>query len=419
MATTPTSTHRSHLPFLLMLLIFCTVFSVRAYLVFAIPTGGTVFARHLQGLNDEPAHFNYTKTLAATHRFPVLINAVKSPGWLIRNDWEYYQPPLYYLCCTPFYWLLSEQGALFAGRIISFFCGIATLFLMVGLLKKAGVDRFVQWGAFLVIGLLPTHAYFCALFSNDALSWLFAMLITYEFVVISQGVSRGEILTRTNIIRLIIYLSLGILIKSSLVLFLPLLCGLAGWGYSRTKQSKILLQCMGVCAAAFLLTLPWHLRNYNLYHSFLAVDVANGRPEHNLLSAVTFFEFCKSSIKNFWFPMGVTRCGTLFKILGLIGTFLLAGTAIMNVLYFSLKKRAAAQWWLIIIFAVVAVSYVAYNLQWGNSEGRFFLPALAAIAFGFVAVPYLLLDKLHCKIPLYLIWLGILTTYPYLYFLLM
>jgi hypothetical protein len=87
------------------------------------------------------------------------------------------------------------------------------------------------------------------------------------------------------------------------------------------------------------------------------------------------------------------------------------------------KIRTASEWWLLTILAVVAISYLAYNLHWGNSEGRFFFPALAALAYVFIVAPYNFCYSLQIKKTisgfLFIIYLSLITFYPYLFFILM
>lgn len=70
---------------------------LRAFLLGATPFGQTV-AHRLERLNDDPAHLNYVRYLAEHHAFPVQTHHSREPG-----DFEYYQPPLYYLVCAPLY----------------------------------------------------------------------------------------------------------------------------------------------------------------------------------------------------------------------------------------------------------------------------------------------------------------------------
>src|SRR5690348_13160693 len=55
---------------------------------------------------DEQAHFNYIKFIAERGEFPILTTKLGDPG----NEWEYFQPPLYYLALAPIYALANASG---------------------------------------------------------------------------------------------------------------------------------------------------------------------------------------------------------------------------------------------------------------------------------------------------------------------
>ena len=122
--------------------------------------------------------------------------------------------------------------------------------------------------------------------------------------------------------------------------------------------------------------------------------------------------------------MALAHHSVFFKWLGFAGTILIALPAATTAWLMITKKiRTACEWWLLIILAVTAVSYFAYNLHWGNSEGRFFFPALASLAYVFIVTPYNFLYSLPIKksVPVFLFiaYLSLITFYPYLFFILM
>ncbi|HST05962.1 MAG TPA: hypothetical protein VLQ48_14680, partial [Chloroflexia bacterium] len=52
---------------------------------------------------DEQPHFKYVQYLAVHTSFPIQDSATDAP----TNDWEYYQPPIYYIVSVPIYWLVD------------------------------------------------------------------------------------------------------------------------------------------------------------------------------------------------------------------------------------------------------------------------------------------------------------------------
>src|SRR5512144_3415764 len=86
---------------------------LRLWLPLALPLGDVVRNR-LQGLNDEPAHFRYVEYVATRHALPVQTHRFEEPGAFGRADFEYHQPPLYYLLCAPLDSLAGPSRGLLA-----------------------------------------------------------------------------------------------------------------------------------------------------------------------------------------------------------------------------------------------------------------------------------------------------------------
>ncbi|MBD3239798.1 MAG: hypothetical protein GF331_04380, partial [Chitinivibrionales bacterium] len=100
---------------------------VRLFFVFALPFGDEIGALGLEGLNDEPAHNNYVKYLAAHWRFPVQTQSVADPDALVRNEFEYYQPPLYYLIAAGLHRLFGAEAGFLLARLLSCAFGLGVV----------------------------------------------------------------------------------------------------------------------------------------------------------------------------------------------------------------------------------------------------------------------------------------------------
>ena len=99
---------------------------LRASFALMLPLGQTVAGR-LEGLNDEPAHFNYVRHLVEHRTFPVQTRHVAEPGAFERADFEYYQPPLYYLLCAPLVAVAGDPAGLTLSRTLSMCCALVSL----------------------------------------------------------------------------------------------------------------------------------------------------------------------------------------------------------------------------------------------------------------------------------------------------
>jgi hypothetical protein len=347
-----------------------------------MPWGQTV-KHHLEGLNDEPAHFNYVKYLAEHKKFPVLEHFVLEPDAFTRNEFEYHHAPLYYLICAPFYAFFGEKGGIAAGRFISMIAGLLTLWVLALFLRDLGCSYRVQLAAVAFAGLLPSHLYFSSFVSNDSLSWLLAILFIRELVrivMISRMALRQSFFAPS--LRAALWLAAGLLTKSSVALFLPLPALLSGWLFYKHRDTRVIWSGLSIVAAAILVALPWYIRNFALYHTF------SGIPPSTIGIPVTLpstIGLVKGTIKYFWFPMQNLRGGTLpFLLLTAAGTVIL------------LCHAAVAAWWLIRkiinramtleiflmagLFCLVAAVHAWYYFEWLNPEARFLFPALGPLA---------------------------------------
>ena len=139
---------------------------------------------------DEPAHYNYVRYLAESHRFPILkpgdypaayleeIKAAHFPPEMSIESirYEFHQPPLYYLLVVPLYSLFG--GALLPLRLLSVALG-ALLLLVVRWTVSALVPErpFLALGATAFVAFLPMHLAMTAAVNNDTLAELLLAMI--------------------------------------------------------------------------------------------------------------------------------------------------------------------------------------------------------------------------------------------------
>jgi hypothetical protein len=378
--------------------------ALRLLLVAATPFGQTI-RFHLEGLNDEPAHVNYVKYLAVNHALPVQRGTVKDSGAFIRNDFEYYQPPLYYAIGALFYAALGARKGFVACRLFSFLCGILTVFLAGAIVGKTVRNGVLRRYAVLFAALFPTHAYFCALVSNDALSWLFAALMVYELIgagswgaVAHPGWGRAA--------RLTLWLAAGMLTKSSLVIFFFVMaaCGVAA--ALKMRKPAALLPVCGIIGVAAVIAAPWYVRNLSVYHSLFALNMGFGPPARIPATLPAIGGLIAMTIRYFWFPMqhGLPH-STGIKLCNIFGALVVAAQAVAAARYLGDKKRRTFEVAVLALLLALAVaSYISLNVSHAEPEGRFLLPAFSAIVFFFGAPVVALFSRIGRE-P-WALWIG-------------
>jgi 4-amino-4-deoxy-L-arabinose transferase-like glycosyltransferase len=395
------------------------VVAVRVVFVVYLPPSQSVGPLHLEGLNDEPSHYNYVRYLVEHERLPVQIDAMDTPGAMERGELEYFQPPLYYGVCALLQPLAGAAGSYHLSRLVALAFGLLGLWALGRALAAAGCGRAVQLGAVVFFGLLPTHVYFCSVTSNDSLSWFVGLLITTEVIRLlrDRGPSEGRRMLRQALIMGLL-LGVGLLSKSTLMLCLPLVVAAYLWVAWQRRDGRFVL-ALGVAGlVALALCAPWYARNLRLYGELTGVGLASGGARVNILEPAAFVGFVKYTLRSLWFPMQHVPGSHLAGALAYLGTLLAAASLALAGRYYLVERRVGAVGVLLgLHFCVVLAAFVKFNLVWPNAEGRYLFPAMAFLAM-LVVVP--LGDILARRgreawlAPL----LGAAAAWPYLYLLL-
>lgn len=393
---------------------------VRVYLVLALPFGQSVAGR-LEGLNDEPAHFSYVRYLVEQRAFPVQTRHVAEPGAFDRADFEYYQPPLYYLLCAPLVAVAGEAAGLTLCRALSLLCALLSLLVLSRVLALLGLGASARRAGVVFAALLPVHVYFTSVVSNDSLCWLIALLVTYELLTraraeppVTTGPPVGEGMMAD--LRLGILLGLGMLTKSGLAIFYPVALLVYAVIERRDPGRHVLAGALVAIGVSLLIAGPWYVRNVMLYASPFALEVGFGPPEPGRWSLIAQAHAAAGTVRTFWFPMQHLEARSAVVALRAVGAILLALHASMALGFLARRLPLDAPTFVAVsLFAGVAGSYVALNLAWGESEGRFLLPALGPIVFLFVAPVFAFLARWKVGEWLAWIYLILLAAHPYLF----
>lgn len=324
---------------------------------------------------DEQAHFNYIKHLVEQRTLPVQTTKMGDPA----NEWEYFQPPLYYVALVPVYWLAQVLGGdvaavVVALRLCSVLLWLVNVWFGVRLLDRLQVRDEGVW--LLVMGmvcLLPTYVFVSSAINNDNLlaAWGGGFL---------SLLARREDSTR-HVLLVGLWLGLGLLVKQSAVVFVPAVILLVGSGASaaRWERWRQGLLALGVAGLIFL---PWALRNWRIYGTF--------SPEHLSAAALTWPSLlhgvasaAHNLVKTFWAVSGISNevgypfplAGFALLILWLVG--LNAGLTRerqTDPLNAGKNRDYYGALWLSGIVAVLLVAH--FGFRFGMGQGRHLFPLL-------------------------------------------
>jgi hypothetical protein len=350
--------------------------SIFLRLLFLVMTPlGKEVSYKIEGLNDEPAHLNYVKYLAEHHRFPVQTESTRSPDAFKHNVFEYYQPPLYYLLCTPVYAVLGENSALYWGRALSFVFGLITLLVLMDILRLLNFSgsHLVLSVAFIAMQL--SHVYFCSLLSNDSMSWLISILIVNLVLrKITSNIPKLSIDIWIGVL-----LTTGLLVKSSIAMLLPVYAVVIVSDFFRNSKKIPVWQCV-IFVASIAIAAPWYVRNYLLYNSTFAFEVGFGPTDISYLHLKNMHTAFNATVRYFFFPMQHVPVTMAFKLINYAGVALVVAHAGLVFRHLVTLFRTDRVYRVLVLIVTLAVlSYVLLLTKWFNAEGRYLFTAFGPI----------------------------------------
>ncbi len=246
----------------LVLMVFVVGLACRLILLFATPT---FYAP------DEQPHFNYINYLYEQRQFPVQTSQTNAP----TNDWEYYQPPLYYLLEVPIYAVARAafgnniRWIVWALRMLSIMLWGCNVLLLWGVMRQLRIENcFVIVSAISMVCLLPAYTVISSVINNDnllatlgsALLYLMAGPTSWRRALLMGLLLGAALLTKLSAA---VYVVVMVVLLFAFVLKKQL----------SAAQALARLALMGTVAA--LLFAPWALRNWYVYGDFTAEKVAN------------------------------------------------------------------------------------------------------------------------------------------------
>ncbi len=329
---------------------------------------------------DEQSHFNYVKYLAENRALPIQTSRTDS----LTNDWEYYQPPIYYLSLSPIY-LLSEnlfKDTFITVRILRafsiIFWGITILFTYKFLNHLNVHDVFMKTFVFSMISLLPTYTFLSSVINNDNL------LIAIGSGILCLTIQKTSL---KNSMLIGLLLGLALLSKLTAVVYIAFIIFILLIGIIKKTAGQIAIHhvVLQIAIAAFIWG-PWAWRNNHLYGSITAEEVAN-IPMHwptAHYAVVSTLQYMQSS---FWAVSGIyNNISFFFPAIGaLIFCFACIGPLFGRIskrekLALLIPKDSTIIFALGLTIVVNAILVFRFGVLYGQGQGRFLFPLLIPIS---------------------------------------
>jgi len=365
---------------------------------------------------DEPAHFNYIRTLAATGTLPVLqfgdydhayleqIKAAKFPPSMPIDAirYESYQPPLYYLAATPVCLAARAAGldaTVIALRLFSVALGVLVLFTAFHIVRAIFPDD--ERLALAIVGLMatvPQHLAVSASISNDLAAELVLALILWLAVLrVQSRISHRRFALLGGIL-------FGAALLTKTTTYLPgmLLLAVAevvGNGQRSTVRKRV-ARLIVLFALAALIAAPMFLRGALTYgitdplgiarHDAIVVGQATTAQvvaQRGVARVVA--DFFVVTFKSFWAQFG--WMGVLVSDRIYVALALLCAVALLGFTFYVARlirqrdgitpAQRASLGLLALLLIIAVVDYIGYNLKFLQFQGRYLFPALVSIAF--------------------------------------
>lgn len=359
---------------------------------------------------DEPAHYNYAHHIAVEGRLPVLepgdypaayleeIKAQRFPPHMPVESirYEAHQPPAYYLLSAALLRLASPAPIatqLRLMRLLSVLLGGSALVLLAGLARRLFAGRGLALSAMALAAMTPMYIAVTAAANNDALAFVALTAVAYRLAAPAErrwSPQNGALLG--------LLVGLCAVIKFQAYVAVPLVAAALFWDAlveRRLSWRQALLSSLLVVGVAAVLTLPWLARNVAVYgygdplglvrHDAIVVGQLRTT---DLIAEVGWrrylLSFARSTFQSYWGQFGwmaaplPERAYLGLAVVSLLGvTGLLAG-------WRGRPRTGAAAWRSVLLLsawaALTATSFLWYNLQFVQFQGRYLFPALPALA---------------------------------------
>jgi len=363
---------------------------------------------------DEPAHYNYIRSLAKGRGFPVLepgdydqaylerLTSERFPAELSVKPLQYedHQPPLYYVLATPIYLLFD--GALLPLRLLSVLLGAGLLIVTFGTVSTIFPERpALGLMAAAFVAFIPQHVAVTAGVNNDALAELTVGGTLWALMVyLDQPQSPPWPIG--------LLVGTALLTKTTAYVVVPVALGavIMRWRREGRTLAWALKQLAWIAIPALLLFAPWFVRNGLTYGWGDPLGLAQhkaiveGQPRSaEWLAAYGWrgllTRMARTTFHSFWGKFGwmaVPLPRRAYQVLLLFCALLAAGFVVWVIRRtrhrsIALPAGQAARSVLLSRCLLLALSaaltfsaFLWYNLTFVQHQGRYLFPALIPLA---------------------------------------
>lgn len=332
---------------------------------------------------DEGPHGKYIGFLTENMRFPVFDAAD-------RTNYEFHQPPLYYILGTPFYMVgkladLHDPDSM--ARLLSIILGAISIYLIYLSLQMIFNDSRISLAGAGYAAFLPTHVMLSSSVSNDILTELVYSAIFLLFVI-----QLKENLTWRKTIITGLLLGAGILTKTTCLVLFPIYGVMILLMLVRKSAS------FKVCASHFfaasgialLIGGGWLVRNTLLYGDpfglklFQTAFEHTAKPEFFFNQGLSVFQYLEVvttwTFASFWGVFGHMKVFMPTWIYIILAVISIPFAVVSLITWVKMIKADINQKYImalsITLLAAMLLSFLRFNMIFFQAQGRYLYPAL-------------------------------------------
>jgi hypothetical protein len=352
---------------------------------------------------DEPAHYNYIRTLASGEGFPVMESGDYNQQLLQRLtaerfprevsiellEYEDHQPPLYYLFATPIFWM--SNGSVFALRLFSLLLGAVGVMMLLDILQFFFPETpYLVWLGGGTAAFVPQFLSITASVNNDALTFALLWLWLWLGLKFLQGsgspwmlgaVAGALLVTKTT--------GYGVLILMPLVVLLRQRRMGHPWHWAVREGAQMLLPALALGAL-------WWGRNLLIYGwpDVMGLQAHNAVVEGQPLTEDWLVQYgagpllqmsLRTTFQSFWGQfgwMGVVLDPRLYLALALLSILAVVGALWRLSAWLRGAIRARRRDGLILVGVSGLITmgmFLWHNLTFVQHQGRYLFPALPVV----------------------------------------
>jgi 4-amino-4-deoxy-L-arabinose transferase-like glycosyltransferase len=352
--------------------------------------------------------------------------------------YEFHQPPLYYVLLAPIFNL--GGGALLPLRIVSVLLGLGVVAFTYTTARRIYPRQAgIALGAAAFVAFLPQHLATVSQVGNDVLAELLFAAVLYilvGWVMETDEMGRGRARTgagrpdpylRSHLLwravpvsassRILLGIVLGLILvtKTTAYIAVPLAGGVLAWRWWRERASvrRIALDLVAVAGPAALIAFPWYARDLAIYGwpDFLGLirhdQIVVGQTRTGeYLAQVGWGAYTRRAIeftfKSFWGVfgwLGVFMDSRVYFMAALLSIVALGGIVVRSAYsvfgaskalstrstQYAARNTQHAIRLLALSAFLTLLTYVWYNTQFVQHQGRYLFTALIPLGIAFAA----------------------------------